>query len=465
MAKGAYIGINNTAHKIKKGYIGILTNQSGEVETTITTDNINSYFTVTNGEYTFVGSGSIFTTTEEARANTSTITLTALEAFSISFEYTIYSHFAQNDSFSITVAGTTVVDILCNDVSMPYTKSWSGSVNTGDAITITLTQSGRVYTGNDLKASFQKMIITQNVSKPAAEVARKIKKAYIGIGGIARPCWGGGELAYYGTITTLSAARYGLAATTVGNYALFGGGRASSTRDTVDVYDKSLVRSTAEALAKATYYLSATTIGNYALFGGGESSSSVTAYTSGLTKSTPDSLYVRSGGCSGNAATAIGNYALFAGGYYDSYNGGVTAYDMSLTRSIPTAMSDSKYLLAATTVGGYALFGGGNGLSNVVDAYDESLTMSTITPLQTAKQELKATSLGDFAIFAGGRGGNTSTHYSDVDVYDTSLTKTNPTSLSQARSRHAATPIGDYALFGGGYTGSNSNVVDAYALV
>ena len=40
----------------------------------------------------------------------------------------------------------------------------------------------------------------------------------------------GGELEYYGTATALSKARQDLAATTVGNYALFGGGKV------VDVY-------------------------------------------------------------------------------------------------------------------------------------------------------------------------------------------------------------------------------------
>ena len=68
-------------------------------------------------------------------------------------------------------------------------------------------------------------------------VARKIKKAYIGIGGVARPCWSGGELAYYGTITALSKARCDLAATSVGNYALFGGGYYDrSYFSTVDAY-------------------------------------------------------------------------------------------------------------------------------------------------------------------------------------------------------------------------------------
>ena len=68
-------------------------------------------------------------------------------------------------------------------------------------------------------------------------VARKIKKAYIGIGGVARPCWSNGELAYYGTITSLSQARRQTVATTVGNYVLFGGGHnGNSMSSVVDAY-------------------------------------------------------------------------------------------------------------------------------------------------------------------------------------------------------------------------------------
>ena len=101
-------------------------------------------------------------------------------------------------------------------------------------------------------------------------VARKIKRAYVGIGGVARPCWSGGELAYYGTITDLRVARNYLAATTVGNYALFAGGSLGDDRcDTVDAYDLSLTCTTPTALTTARTGLAATTVGNYALFGGG----------------------------------------------------------------------------------------------------------------------------------------------------------------------------------------------------
>ena len=152
--------------------------------------------------------------------------------------------------------------------------------------------------------------------------ARKIVKAYVGIGGVARPCWSAGKkLEYYGAITPLSSSgNYDFSATTVGDYALFGG---SLYYRTIDAYDKSLTRSTAEWNTQRNY-LSATTVGNYALFAGG-------------------------------------------------YNGGnfyttVDAYDTSLTRSTPTALIRKREDLAATTIGNYALFGGGYS-STTVDAY------------------------------------------------------------------------------------------------
>ena len=101
-------------------------------------------------------------------------------------------------------------------------------------------------------------------------VARKVKKIYIGVANIARQIFGGGELSYYGIATSLSKARGDLAATSVGNYALFGGG---SDLSTVDAYDTSLTRTSPTALSEARSILAATSVGNYALFGGGFPSS------------------------------------------------------------------------------------------------------------------------------------------------------------------------------------------------
>ena len=66
--------------------------------------------------------------------------------------------------------------------------------------------------------------------------ARKVKKAYMGVDGVARCIFSGSDLEYYGTATELSVARNNLAATTVGNYALFGGGEFNVHSAVVDVY-------------------------------------------------------------------------------------------------------------------------------------------------------------------------------------------------------------------------------------
>ena len=326
-------------------------------------------------------------------------------------------------------------------------------------------------------------------------IARRVKKAYIGIGGVARPILSNG-LEYYGTISGLSATRHSLAATSIGDYALFGGGSGGSSK-AVDAYNKSLTRSTLEALSAGRMSLAATSIGDYALFGGGhnyvettdggytKAFSTVDAYNKSLTRSTPTALRFKGESL---AATSIGDYALFGGGHiyahgeYGSYETStVDAYNKSLTRSTLEDLSVARRNLDATSIGDYALFGGGYNLVettdgridkplSTVDAYDKSLTRSTPTALSVARTNLAATSIGDYALFGGGH------NYVDnpddwdmkplstVDAYDKSLTRSTPTALSDGRTNLAATSIGDYALFGGGNTTFllYTNIVDAY---
>ena len=131
----------------------------------------------------------------------------------------------------------------------------------------------------------------------------------------------------------------------------------------------SLIRTTATALSEARKDLAATSVGDYALFGGGRggsNSSTVDAYNTSLTRTIPTPLSVARYNL---VAASVGNYALFGGG---SYKDIVDAYDTSLIRTIPTPLSAGRSYLAATTVGNYALFGGGHNrsaYSNTVDAY------------------------------------------------------------------------------------------------
>ena len=70
------------------------------------------------------------------------------------------------------------------------------------------------------------------------------------------------------TPTPLSVARSELAATSIRDYALFGGGTNGSPLNVVDAYSPGLTRTTPTTLSQARRILSATSIGNYALFGG-----------------------------------------------------------------------------------------------------------------------------------------------------------------------------------------------------
>ena len=145
---------------------------------------------------------------------------------------------------------------------------------------------------------------------------------------------GSGSSSYFNTVdayntsltrntpNNLYTKRYNMAATTVSNYALFGGGVAYNStigmgqeNNHVDAYDTSLTRSAPTSLSKARYNLSATTVGDYALFGGGYAANDVLdkvdAYNTSLTQSVATAL---SQARQYLLATTVGNYALFGGG-------------------------------------------------------------------------------------------------------------------------------------------------------
>ena len=301
----------------------------------------------------------------------------------------------------------------------------------------------------------------------AGPVARKIKKGYIGVGGVARPFWSGGELAYYGTITPLMEGRTNIAAASVGEYAIFFGGTiaVASPCSTVEIYSKSLTLTSIDYISNAQRNAAASSIPNYAIFGGGYTSNYtglVVAYDSSLTRHTPIGLDTNRAEL---AATSIGGYALFGGGL-GSLGGrsDVETYNNSLTRGKANGLSIARYALAATSVGNYALFCGGefnNGGMSDVDAYDSMLT-HTIPPnkLSLGRRALAAATAKNHALFAGGYSGSSSAYHApNVDVYSDSLTKGSSIILPVGRSYLAATSVGEFAVFGGGLA-TISNVED-----
>lgn len=352
--------------------------------------------------------------------------------------------------------------------------------------------------------------------------ARKIKKGYIGVGGVARLFFSSEkELSYYGTAANLSVARSNLAATSVGNYAIFGGGEypdgatnavncystqltvnnsvtvnftkcdlaattvgnyalfaggtnrtTSGVRREVVSIDSLLTRKNITDLSEARFALAATTVGDYALFGGGRGRSTsyvydtVDSYTSELVQGTPTVL---SSERYNLAATTVGDYALFAGGMKSSYYATVDTYTSTLAKGTATDLSEAKGSLAATTVGDYALFAGGQYTSTgkaTVDSYTSALVKGTPAALSVQRTTLTATTVGGYALFGGGRTSTTGTYKATVDTYNESLVKSTTTDLSVAREMLAATTVGDYALFAGGSDSNGySATVDVYQAI
>jgi hypothetical protein len=335
-------------------------------------------------------------------------------------------------------------------------------------------------------------------------LARKIKKAYIGVGGVARPCWSGGTLTYYGQTYYLNSGKRQLAATHIGDFALFGGGSTTggTTLSEVEVYNSSLQKTKGEALTQARYYLGATHIGDYAIFAGGVNSSNSNGLSTidlyhkdSLTHSSPislpnsdwllsathnDNYAIFEGGYNSVNSAAIsedltvqaiasrfndnmkagaahvGQYAVIAGGQTPSggYRMHTWAYSADLTRiDTMSGLWASRGGIGGTNVGKHVIFAGGQNsttYSTKVDAYDDTLVKvasGMVQDISKGRTELGATHLEGFAIFYGG---TQSSALKSVDVYDDSLTKIEFADLEYAMQRPGATHVGNFALFGGG---------------
>lgn len=256
-----------------------------------------------------------------------------------------------------------------------------------------------------------------------------------------------------------------LAATVIGDYILFGGGSGGEFSALggspkplgfVSAYDENLVRSMATDLSEARNGLAAATVGNYALFGGGYSTNIVDAYSADLTRSSPTAgLIVPSYSM---AAASNDSYAVFGGGSQTN----VTAYNSALTRTLPVGLEQERQFLSAARAGNYVLFAGGSNGSktcDTVEAYDMFLTRTLPESLNSPRTRMASTTLNGFAIFSGSSEGTTG------DIYDPYLVRTSLDDMEKTWSPAAAS-IGNYALFGGGTIGGvASSAVAAYRYV
>lgn len=298
----------------------------------------------------------------------------------------------------------------------------------------------RVYIGVGGKARKVKKIYIG-----VAGVARKVKKAYIGVGGVARIFWSGGQIESYGEVTALYRGVEYLTGNSIGSYALFAGGRRTTTSYVVDVnaYNESLTHTTPVNLSNAKGMVGTCKAGSYVLFGGGMDTNStydttVDAIDNSLTKTSAPAC---GSYCCWPACANAGSSGIMGQSYAYGGKSAVYLYNSSLVQSTGS-FSVGRGGIAGGSAGNYALFAGGyisytdedknDVYYNTADAFNSSLTRSAATGLSVARMGTFAVNAGAYLLFAGGRNNNGMTRLSTVDAYNSSLTRTTAASLPTA---------------------------------
>lgn len=423
MAKKAYIGVNGVARNVKKMYVGVekyIANDVGDTAGTLSSFGLAE--------------------TDQLQASTAVWTID------------------QTTGEWITTGTIKYVTVATVDGNIPSYR----------AATLVPVDSPKDAYGIRPDYAIQKTTISK------APLARRIKKAYIGVGGVARPCFGHDPIEYYGTVTPLSFARSGPSGVSLGDYGLLGGGSYYVTNkrtysNVVDVYNKSLTRTTATNLSLPRISGTAISNGNYALFAVGQAATStglvsnVDAYNKNLTRTTPSAL---ANGGTNIGSTTIGGYMIIGGRPSGTtYTAQLTTYSSTLARTTNISLSVARAEISGAHVGAYGLLAGGLAKgyvgSSVVDAYTANLVRSTPTAFSLARSASQGASISAYAIFAGGWS-KEDDHTSVVDAYSSSLTRTTATSLSQpvgVSGPGASFPT--HALFRVGNWSSAMNVYDS----
>jgi hypothetical protein len=213
-----------------------------------------------------------------------------------------------------------------------------------------------------------------------------------------------------------------LAATSVGNYALFAGGTGTTIRNTVDIWNSATQTwLTPQSLSSARRNLTAATNGVYAYFAGG--------YTSG------------------GASNVI-----------DIWNSTTLSF-----AAINITLSVARGDIACASYGNYVVFykgltvlnsGTQNNDSNRIDILN--VTNNQITTVNRGSNGYKAVALklGKYMIFHGGSLNNAAGQGLSVDTVDVLDTDTMDWTIMEGNfpslREHAGAVIGNHAYFGGG---------------
>jgi len=160
---------------------------------------------------------------------------------------------------------------------------------------------------------------------------------------------------------------------------LFGGGAHNdqTLSSVVDIFNSETNAWSTAELSEAREFLTATTVGNTAIFGGGKCTSNVFNVdfyeAQSDTWTSTNLVHPRFS----LAATTIGNLAMFAGGVIEQGSQPpsnlIDVYDLYSNSWSTEALSETRWGLVAVTVGDLAMFAGGQdgqAYSEIVDIYN-----------------------------------------------------------------------------------------------
>lgn len=352
-------------------------------------------------------------------------------------------------SGTVTVSGSNTSQLTTKAATTYNTSTSDQTIDAGTYLTGT--QTIRAVTTSNISAGNIKEGVTIQVGDSASAGRIKSVTGTLKAGDTQLS----GTYVRYATftssqLTNWSAGRSDNAATSIGSYALFGGGISTAMNasyqyvstyyNNVETYNTSLTKGTASALAAGAAYLSASSNSTYALFSGGYNGSSyfttATGYNSSLSKKTANTTGRRY-----SAAGHVGNYIVLGGGLNGSSAlSTVEAYDTSLTRSTATALPSAVSSLGSGSVSSYVIFAGGQTSASgsgfdTVTAYNSSLTRSSATALDFYRNTYGASN-DTHAIFEGSYNSNKA-----VDAYNNSLTKTRLTDMTWTISSMKGTSV------------------------
>ncbi|MEM1450803.1 MAG: hypothetical protein AAGI22_16905 [Planctomycetota bacterium] len=272
---------------------------------------------------------------------------------------------------------------------------------------------------------------------------------------------------------TLSQARHRIAATSVGDLALFAGGTIPATgpTDVVDLYDASTGTWTTSALSTPRELIGATSVAGRAYFAGGSEPvigavSTIDVYdvatgTWSITSLSVPRIKV--------GATTVGQYAVFAGGSDDSFtlwSDVVDVFDSSTglwsTATLPifmpfaTAVSVGDRALVFSDFGSQdlVLFDPATGLSDVVDRPDALINQVLVAV---------AGAPGRFWLAGGANSFFPQSTLGEVHEYDVATGTWSVSPLAEARGGIGAARTSTKLVLAGGFIGSTA--LDATAAV